>query len=128
MKRSDAQRARAGLALMPMIGVLVLLTLLGSLLARKQVRGHRAAETLNRRLLARQIVAGEAQRLGLGLTAALPVDAGRRLLSPADVPGLPEPVAVEVTALPGQRKAWRVEVQIPADAVTNFVRESLEIR
>jgi|GEM_PF-6857566 len=127
MNRRDSRSARSGLALMPMIGILVLLTLLASLLAKKQVRGHRAFESLGRQVLARQIAAGEAQRLGLAFQAGSPVQTGLRLITPADLPGLPEPVAVEVTSIPGSQTKYRVEVRIPAGPGPNVVKESLEI-
>lgn len=127
MNRRDSRTARSGLALMPMIGILVLLTLLASLIAKKQMRGHRAFESLGRQVLARQIAAGEAQRIGLGLEAGSPVETGLRLIGPADLPGLPEAVAIEVTSIPGPQKRYRVEVRIPAGPGPNVVKESLEI-
>lgn len=126
MNRGDLRSARSGLALMPMIAILVLLTLMASLIAKKQVRGHRAFESLGRQILARQIVAGEAQRLRLSLEAGSPVETGLRLIEPADVPGMPEPAAIEVTALPGPKK-YRLEVRIPAGPGPKVVKESLEI-
>ncbi len=112
---------------MPMIGILVLLTLLASLMAKKQVRGHRAFELLGRQVLARQIVAGEAQRVALAVEAGSSVETGLRLLNPSDVPGMPEAVAIEVTSIPGSPKKYRVEVRIPAGPGPNVVKESLEI-
>lgn len=127
MTPTGFRRSRAGLLLMPMIGLLVLIALLSSMLARKHVRGHRAFQTLARQSLARQIAIGETERIRRVVDLGEPVSTGSRVLSPADVPGMPETVAIEVTGSQGTNSKYRVEVRIPAEAGPNVVKESLEI-
>lgn len=118
---------RSGIALMPMLGLLVLLALLTSMLAQRHVRGHRAFQTVARQALARQIAAGEAQRIIRSIAADIPVKLSNRTITAAEVPGLAEPVAIEVTRPDAAGSKYRVEVRIPAEAGPFVVRESLEI-
>lgn len=118
---------RPGIALMPMLGLLVLLALLTSMLAQRHVRGHRAFQSVARQALARQIAAGEAQRISMSIASDVPVQASDRKITASDVPGLAEPVAIAVTRLEGSGSKYRVEVRIPADAGPFAVKESLEI-
>lgn len=118
---------RPGIALMPMLGLLVLLALLTSMLAQRHVRGHRAFQTSARQALARQIAAGEAQRIVRSIAAEIPVQVSDRTITAADVPGLVDPIAIAVTRADAASSKYRVEVRIPADAGPFVVRESLEI-
>ncbi|MBI1324154.1 hypothetical protein GC170_13350 [bacterium] len=118
---------RPGIALMPMLGLLVLLALLTSMLAQRHVRGHRAFQTSARQALARQIASGEAQRILRSIASDVPVQASSRTITSVEVPGLSDPVAIAVTRLDDSVSKYRVEVRIPADAGPSVVRESLEI-
>ncbi len=119
--------ARSGITLIPMLGLLVLLALLTSMLAQRHVRGHREFQAQARKALAREIAAGEVQRIVRSIESGVPVAASKRTLTSAEVPGLPEPVAIELHRPEAAGPKYRVEVRIPADAGPFVVRESLEI-
>jgi hypothetical protein len=110
-KSPPSHSGRRGLALIPVLALVVLLTLFVSLLTQRQVRNHRAFETARRSAMARQIARSEADRIARLIAAG-------KAIATADIPGLPEPVAVAVEKPDPRSKGYRVAVRIPAGADT----------
>jgi Tfp pilus assembly protein PilX len=117
-KSPPSHSGRRGLALIPVLALVVLLTLFVSLLTQRQVRNHRAFETARRSAMARQIARSEADRIARLIAAGKAIATTSRVIAAADIPGLPEPVAVAVEKPDPRSKGYRVAVRIPAGADT----------
>lgn len=118
---------RRGLTLIPVLACIVLLSIFMAMLAQRQVRGHNAARVAHRKATARMVLLGERDRLLALKKAGKNYAAGRRVLTRAENPAAQEPVAILTEAAPAPATGFRITVQIPADATTQFVREALNV-
>ena len=111
-----------GLTIIPVMASLVMLTLFLGVMARQQVASEKMWRTSLRTSQARLIAASEKSRIRQLRQSGQKLVPGNRRINPGDLPGLQEPVEIQIAAGSTPESGMKVTVKIPADADSAFAK------
>lgn len=111
---------RAGLTIIPVMASLVLMTLFLGIMARDQVASEKMWRVNLRNSQARLLATSEKARLRQLRQSGQEIQPGLRRINPGDLPGLMDPVVIQIQASAADKPGKKASIKIPADADTAF--------